>query len=361
MKAKVNNIVLLRQLKKAGMCIRKNALIPILSNVIFRFEKDLLTISSNDLETIYVSKIDCECKEPFSVLIEYVDIIDICSNAVSPIQIETKDSMVIITSGKSKYNLSVSGEPEHYPNLPEEKYDVSFEADADFFVYLSNANSCKPKENTHPNFNMAAIDVKKNSVTVVGTDNNMLYKKVMDLKTKGEKIVMVCDMFVQVCKGMPMGTVSIGDNFIKVESGAETVISRMSEQKFCNYNAVIPKDIEYNFQIEKDIISTALKSITVAADAITKSFVFSFEEGKMKLESQNLTSSKAAITEIEAAHKIPIKSICLNIGLLIHLLNVVDGEEIDISVAAENRALFMKPQGDNSQLLLLQPIYNNNN
>lgn len=360
MKAVVNNDVLLKELKRAGMCVKKNVVYPILSNVKFDFKKDSLMITTNDLETMFISTIPCECKEPFSVLIQHLDIIDICNTAVAPIKIELKESLMVITSGAAKHKLSLSGEPVNFPKVEGDDYLVSFQADGDFFFNLGNANTCKPKESVHPNFDNAAIDVKKKKITVVGTDGHLIYKKEFKNESKIEKTVMVCDMFVNICKNFQGSVISIGDRFIKVESGNEIVISRLSEQKFCNYNAVLPETIEYNLKINKNEFRNALKSINVSTDLLTKSCVFIFSKDKIKLVSQNPDLIKESENELDIKHDVPIPTICFNASLLLHLLNIVEGEELEVSITAENRAIFIKPQDDNSLLLMLQPIYNKN-
>lgn len=357
MKATVNNDALLSELKKMSILIKKNAIIPITSSVKMEFEKNKLMLTATDLETTFISTIDCQCKNPFSMPVDHADILEICSNVVAPIQIELKEKAILITSGKSKYNLTVAGNTEDFPANPTDDYDVEVPVEAEFFYYLNNANTCHSKEPLKVNLNMVAIEVQKKSITVIGTDANILYKKTLDCNSKKEITVMVCDMFVQSCKGFQVSNLFIGEKFIKAECGNDIVISRLSENKFVSYKVIIPKEIEYNLPINRDELKTAVKSITVATNATSKLCSFNFTKDNIKLISKNIDYGKEAETELELSHTVAIENIGVNSGQLLHLLNIIDDSEIELAVAQHDKTIFIKPKDDNSLLLLIQPLF----
>lgn len=281
MKAILNPTALAKVLKRAAPVIKKNTVLPILSSVKLEFERNKVTIKATDLETSIISTIDCESKEPFDVVIEYSSLNDICSKVTEPIMIDASGERILITSGKSKFNFSkVSGE--HYPAIEEDDFLFSIDVDSDFFWSLFCANSCKSPEETRQGLNAPCVHVKKDSVVLVGTDALVLYKNTLKIKTGKEAQMMVPEQFVQLTKGFADGKVSISEKFIKVESADSVIISRLIEGKFCLYESILPKEINYNFKINRNELIKSLQLTGVVANVSTHLSSINFNGGGYK-------------------------------------------------------------------------------
>src|SRR5215207_3073589 len=109
MKAVVNNEVLSKGLKNISSVIKKNTVLPILSSIKFEFTKNKLQLTATDLETTFITSVDCECKTPFSFPMEATDIMEVCSNVASPIEISLTDKVINIISGKYKGKFTATG------------------------------------------------------------------------------------------------------------------------------------------------------------------------------------------------------------------------------------------------------------
>lgn len=358
MKAIINPTNLLKELKKMSVVIRKNVVIPITSAVLFKFDKNKLTLIATDLETTYISTIDCQSKDVFSVPITFQDIVDICGNLSLPLEITVSDKSISFISGKSKFKLALIGEVEYFPLIPSDEFTVSFPVDGDFFYHLSNANTCKSKDD--PRMDMAAIDIDNSSITIVATDSNVIYKKEMPIKSDKKLIVMVSSGFVHCCKTFQESTISIGEKFIKCEYKDEVIISRLSEQKFPNYRVILKPDINYNLTANREELKSALQSMSFAANFLYKQVVINFLNGKIKLQSQDIDLNKEGETEIEIDHSVETPEIGFNADKLIHLLSLMTCETVDFSFTSPSSSIYFKPSDDKSLFFLLQPVVINN-
>lgn len=360
MKATVNADVLLKELKKLSPVIKKNMVLPILDSVLLKFNKNKLTIVGTDLETTFVSEIDCTSSAVFSFPIVYTDILGVCSNATAPIELDVDGTKISVTCGKSKFNFTAAGDATEFPVIPEDEFTVELDVDGEFFYNLSNANDFKSKEFTKVNLNMAAIDISKAQINLVGSDANFLFKKEIKQKNKKEFVVMVCDTFIQSCSEFQKSKISIGEKFIKAECCSEIVISRLSENKFCNYGVIIPTEIIYNVTLDKNELKSALHSANITANQISKQCALSFSKGKIKLVSQDIDFGKESESEIEVDHSVEIDTICLNSGQLSTILNHIETDTIDFAFSSPTKTIYLKPTGDDSVLCLLQPLFLNN-
>lgn len=356
MKSTINPAALSKELKKFNLVIKKNTVLPILSTILFKFDKNKLTLTATDLETTYVTVMDCECPKPFSLVIEYTDILDICNSVAAPIELSTDENGIYLVSGKAKFKLSLSGQPTDFPLVPDEDFNFEMNVDGDFFYHLSNANTCRNKEDLKVNMNMVAIDIAKDKMELIGVDGFMMYKKTIPKKSKKELSVMVTDKFVQICKLFQDTKISIGEKFIKAEYKDEIIISRLSEAKFVAYRNILPAELVINLTIDKAELNSELNAISVASNLTTKQCVLNFSEGKIKLTTQNIDFGKEAETEIDVEHKVEIDAVCLNSTMLTHLLNLLTTEQVEMSVTSQKSATYIQPSGDNSILCLLMPL-----
>lgn len=357
MKATVNPIELSKELKKMSSIVKKNHIVPITSAVLFSFSKDKITVTGTDLETTYIISLKCVCKEEFSFPIDYFDVSEICSNCFIPLTIELKENEIILSTDKPyKTKLPRIGNSNEFPLVPEDEYTHEKEVEGEFFYYLNNANSCRSKEELRANLNMAAIMVTKQEMSVAGSDAMILYKKTFKEKCDFELTVMVSDSFVSLCKNFQQSKMIFGEKYIKVERDSETVISRLSENKFANINAIIPTEVNYNMELQKNELSMALKEISVSSDITTKQFLLNFKKGKINLVSQNLDFNKQSETTITSDHSVEIDQLCLKSSHLLHLTSITDTETISFAVTSHNKSVFMQPKGDDSIVMLLFPL-----
>lgn len=354
MKAIIDPASLLKELKKISLVVQKNTVMPILKSVKFDFKKDKLTITATDLETTYISTFGCSCSKTFLLLMEFNDIVEICQNISTPLEINVTDTVILLTSGKWKSKLNLLNEAEHFPSIPEDEYYLDFQANGDFFYHLSIANTFKHLDD--PRMNMAAIDIRKDSLTVVATDSNSLYKKELPIALKKELTIMISSNFIGACKSFQETKISIGEKFIKAEYKDEIIISRLSEQKFPNYMVVIKKEIDYNLSADRKELKAAISSISMAANFKYKQVVASFASDKIVLKTQDPDLNKEAQTELEIENTVEIPEIGFNADKLNHFLNNLTSDTLDFSFSSVSGSIYFKPSDDDSIFCLLQPV-----
>lgn len=361
MKAIINSIELGTELKFIQSVIRKNVIIPITAAVKMDFGKNTLTVTGTDLETTATFTMDCDCKKPFVMCIDFEDILKVCSRLSEPITIELKDTSILISGDNSNFKFSKVGEAEHFPVTPEEELDLKAEVDADFFYALTAASSCKHKDELKENMNKPCVDFKKKEITVVGTDANYLYLKNLKAKPTKEARVMIPETFVQLTKNFQDTTISANEKTIKAEYGNKTIISRLSEAKYVTYEMILPKDAVYNFKANKHDLKKSLQVVGVTASITTNMCVLNFKENELLITSQDIDFGKESDTKLAVNHSVEFENICINGGFMLHVLNLLDSEEIEMAFTTPEKTIYIKPVGDDTVLSLLQPLMITNN
>ena len=342
MKAVINSAELERELKQIAPVIRKNNVIPITGGVLMEFTKNELKVTGTDMETTAIFIMKCECTKVFDVVIGYEDIAKVCSRLSEPITIELKDKTIHISGANSNFKFPKLGEAEHFPLTTDEELDLSVDVDCDFFYALGNASTCRNKEDLKVQMNMACADFKKkDSVSLVGTDANYLYTKKVAAKPNKDARVMIPESFVQLTKTFQDATIWASEKWIKVESGNKIIYSRLGENKYVAYEMILPKDAVYNFKADKNDFKKALQIVGVTSNTKTNMCELTFKDGEVLINSKDIDFEKEGETKFSAEHSVDFQSIGINGSFMLHLLNIIDTEEVEMAFAAPNRTIYI--------------------
>lgn len=357
MKAVIDAQALAKELKKLSPVIKKNTVLPILSCIKLSFEKGKVTITATDLETTVLVTMNCECKTPFVIIVEFSVLNDVCSRIFEPITIDASGKEVIsIVSDAAKFKFTKTNDEDSFPNIKEEEFVLDIDADWEFFNSLFNANACKSDDQFKTNMNAACLHIKKDSLTIVGTDAFVAYKKDLKIKTGKESRIMVNDQFVQITKGFGDAKVSIGEKFIKAESGTMVVISRLLDARYVSYEMIMDKEIEYNLNINRTDLIAKLGIAGIAANPAAHLCAIHFNGGDIKISSQDIDYGKEGETRVKATHSVEIPAIGVNGHQMLKLLNLFDSEEVEMSFREKTSTIFLRPTGEPNTLCLLQPL-----
>jgi DNA polymerase III subunit beta len=356
MKALVSSTKMKEALAKLSPVISKVTVVPVISNVKLSFERDKLYLIGTDLETTLISKIECDCKDGFEVLMDFDDIQNILKNLPEqPITIKQEKKIVVIQSDAGVFKLTQGGDIATFPKIPSEDFLYSTEVDEHFFSALYSADSCKNKDSLMVTTNTACLDFRGDVLTIVGTDTFVMFKK--DFKLKSQKMQsLVHDKFVQTVKGFRSGTLSIGEKFVKVEQNGDTSITRVQDNKYCFYESIIPKEINYNIKVDRSDFMHTIKLVLATADRAVKKCVLSYEEGAGKLYTTDLATSKDGYCRFKMILEGDMGPISFNGGQMLHILGMLSSEEVDMSIRGPKASIYIKPSDDDTVFCLLQPI-----
>lgn len=356
MKATINNVELLKALKKVSSVIKKNPVIPVLSSFKLDFEKNKVKVTGTDLETTYITTVDCVADKKFTLLIESLDLLKICEIASSPIEISSDEKHIEVNSGKLKYKLPFIGDTSLYPIEPDVDSDIDIDLDADFFYHSSKAELFHSNEILKVSHNRVGIDIAKDVISIIGVDGMVLYKGVTQVKNKKDRTFMVPDTFINSCKLFQDSKLRVGEKYVSAEYNDDKVISLLPVDKFVDYKSVLPKDVSFNSLFDKNEMVLALKSLLVSANEKAKIGVFYFADDKISMSATDIDFDKTGENEIEAENKDLGIKIGLNIEKLLLILNNINSSKIQMSVTENNKPAYIKPENSDEVFCMIMTV-----
>ena len=379
MKFSVSSRELLRILKATGAVIlRKNSL-PILADHLFSRDGDKFFITGSSQENSLTMPIGITLDngsdfQPFCLLA--VDIIPLLGALPEqPITVEVDMSnhiaKIIYQSGQVSVPVEDSAEYPRVSDVKEPKTSFDIEANI-FFPAVKAANGCTAIDSTlRPQMSAVALDVQDEGVVFVGSDGHSLYKYSYQHGAPfltGSKVVIlipntIAGQLQAPFAGVETLTIQHDGKHVCLKAGDITFTIRDIEQKYPNYNSVIPKNSPYHATLPVAALAGAVKRVQLMASDASNMVKLSKEGMFLNLSAEDYDFSKTAsenlvLAEVDNPLTIPDGfAIGFKASSLLMLLGNISTDNVTLQLSEPSRAILVLEDAPNSALVeLLMPM-----
>lgn len=379
MKFSVSSRELLRILKATGAVIlRKNSL-PILADHLFTRDGDKFFITGSSQENSLTMPIGITLDngsdfQPFCLLA--VDIIPLLGALPEqPITVEVDMNnhiaKIIYQSGQVSVPVEDSAEYPRVSDVKEPKTSFDIEANI-FFPAVKAANGCTAIDSTlRPQMSAVALDVQDEGVVFVGSDGHSLYKYSYQHGAPfltGSKVVIlipntIAGQLQAPFAGVETLTIQHDRKHVCLKAGDITFTIRDIEQKYPNYNSVIPKNSPYHATLPVAALAGAVKRVQLMASDASNMVKLSKEGMFLNLSAEDYDFSKTASENLELAEvdnplTIPDGfAIGFKASALLMLLGNISTDNVTLQFSEPSRAILVLEDAPNSALVeLLMPM-----
>lgn len=368
MKFIVSSQSLLKQLQLAGGVLTNNSTLPILDNFLFEIAKNELSVTASDLETTITTKLKIESKENGSIAVPAKLLMDtLKSFADQPLTFTIDDKLGIeISTENGRYKL-VGEDAKDFPKVPELDNTASVTVNS---IILSNAIDktifATASDELRPVMNGVFFELGKDSLSYVATDGHRLVKYTRK-DVKGSKNA----SFIIPKKPLTLLKNNLGniDTDVVVEFNQTnakfsfedtTVICRLIDGKYPNYDAVIPKKNPNKLLIDKIAFSGSLKRASIFSNKTTNQVRLKLAGSELNVSAEDVDYSNEANERLTCQYDGGDLEIGFNSKFLIEMLNHMDTKEIVLEMSEPNKAGIIVPSEkideDEDILMLVMPI-----
>lgn len=370
---------IINQMKIVNMAV-SNSPLPILSNLLISTTNDPLAglLGSNTDGKIYIAATDLEIGIRVSVNGQVTDggSITIPAKKFTAMVKEMQDSEIyLVTTPDDKINITcgsakfkIAGLPaDEFPPLIDDKdihkkrYFVSMDAKALLTMIQQTSYAASREEirhflnGVHISFkpentvNMAATDGKRLAVTT-GITNDTIEKEkqgIIPIKAiERLKDMLISTAIVKIC---------LDDNRIIFDMGDITLVSRLIEGEFPDYEKVIPVENGIRLTMDTQRLLSIVKRVGTMANPKTPGLTIETIGELLKV--------KASTPEYgEGYEETQIKkegediSIGLNANFLMDILKATDKDEVIFSMSDPLKPVLMKPVDNDGYVCVIMPI-----
>ena len=299
-----------------------------------------------------------ECLFPTSEMNDIISVLD-----EGRVDIEVSGPHINIKS-ESGVSFDISTVPfQEYPEIPENKHDNLFCIETSSLKeIISSLMYAINSEPTKPALNGACLNFLDDSVDFVATDGHRLVKitKQNTTNIKGsfiipKKFLSILSVFLE---GQSETNLVISGNYVFTNNNKDVFYSKIIDEKYPNYNAVIPEENPLQLIASKTEMINNIKAASIATNKNTNQISLYLKEGKVYFKSVNQPESKTVHAPLKSAKYAGEEvSIGFNAIYLKEAVSKYPNEEIIFTFKDSLSAtLFLPKVSDQKTTILLMPV-----
>lgn len=368
MKFIVNSAYLLKQLSNINGVITTNPVVPILENFLFELEKGALTVTASDLQTSMITELQVESKEKGSIAVPARILLDTLKNLPEqPVTFSIDESTysIEIISDNGRYKLSGENATD-FPKVPSVSNDFTADISTEVLARaINNTIFATSNDELRPAMTGVYVNLGEKNSTFVATDGHRLVRyRRADVKSSNGNSIIIPRKALNLLKAtLPSENTDVSLNFNMSNAyfkfGNIKMICRLIDERFPDYDNVIPTQNNIQMSIERGDLLGALKRISIYANKTTHQVRLKITGSELQISAEDLDFSNEANERLSCEHDGEDIEIGFNAKFLIEMLTNMDSDKIKLTMSAPNKAGVILPaEKDESEdiLMLVMPV-----
>ena len=370
MKFIISSTALFSHLQAISRVINSKNTLPILDCFLFDLQGGTLSITASDTETTMVTSVEVtESDSDGRIAITARTLLDAMKEIPEQpltFNIDDKTLEVIVQYMNGQY--SVMGQnADEYPqaaNLSDSAVHVNIPADT-LLNGINRTLFATADDELRPVMNGIYFDITPENITMVASDGHKLVKN-QNLTIKGsEKAAFI----------LPKKPANLLKNILTKEESSVNIdfdernavitlakyrmVCRLIEGRYPNYNSVIPQNNPYKITIDRAVLLSALRRVSVFSSQSSSLVKLRLEASKLIISTQDIDFSTSAEETLSCLYEGAPMSIGFKAPFLIDILNNTPGQDVVIELADPSRAGVIVPaeqEEDANLVMLLMPM-----
>jgi DNA polymerase-3 subunit beta len=331
-----------------------------------------MTIVASDLETTILSTISVESDTNGRITIPariLMDTLKTFSNQPLTFIVDTTTFGIEMSSEMGNYKLAGQNADE-FPKTPKLSESSTTIIKGDILANAINKTLfASGNDELRPVMSGMFCELSSEQITFVATDAHKLVKH-SRTDISSDKTA----SFILPKKPLTILKNNINDDAeVKLEFNDTnalftfnniTIICRLIDGKYPNYDAVIPKENPNKLTIDTDDLLSSIKRVSIYANKTTHQIRLKIAGSELQITSEDLDFANKAEERLSCQYEGSDMEIGFNSKFVIDMLNNIGSEQVSLEMSAPNRAGIILPldgleEGENT-LMLVMPVMLNN-
>ena len=366
MKFIVSSTSLLSHLQAISRVINSKNTLPIMDCFLFNLQDGTLSITASDTETTMVTSIEVtESDSDGRFAIVARTLLDAMKEIPEqPLTFNLNPNTLEITVQYMNGQYTVMGQnADEYPQ-PATLGDNAVHANIPADVLLNGINRAlfaTADDELRPVMNGIYFDITPDDITMVASDGHKLVRN-KNLSVKGsEKAAFILPkkpanlLKNELTKEENSVSIDFDDRNAVITLEKYRMVCRLIEGRYPNYNSVIPQNNPYKITIDRAVLLSALRRVSVFSSQSSSLVKLRMGDNKLVISTQDLDFSTSAEETLVCQYEGNPMSIGFKAPFLIDILNNLPGQDVIIELADPSRAGVIVPaeQEENCDLLML--------
>ena len=358
---------LLKTLQKLSKGTPARSTLPILSCVLFEVDNDGVSLRTTDLEITISTKLEASIEEPGSAAVPLQTLMDITNEMQDTrISLSVDNNLKIeLVTNTGTYDLM--GKPvEEFPALPDVNNRKASGIDSSALREIIRMTTFAiSKDELKPALTGVLFRFEEKKLTTVATDGHRLVRYIQkDFEGKdfaGD--IIIPRKFLNLMNSLLASDENVqiwmGDNSLTASVGSDTIFTRIIDERFPDFESVIPTDNDKELLVEREALLSAVKRVSIFSNRSTHQIALDVAENKTTVRTED--PEKASKAKEEIPSKLTGENVTVGYNaaylkdILMHLKtkNIV----LHLKTAISACLVFPDTQGPNNEItMLLMPI-----
>ena len=368
MKFIVSSSYLLKQLSAINGVITTNPVVPILENFLFEIQEGNLTVTASDLQTSMITELQVEAKEDGSIAIPAKILLETLRNLPEqPVtfSIDSNTYSIEINSDNGRYKLAGENATD-FPKIPtvSDGYSVNMSSDV-LGKAINNTIFATSNDELRPAMTGVYVKLDETNTTFVATDSHRLirYRRVDVASDMSHSMIIPRKALTLLKTTLPSEMTNVNVEFNASNAffnfNQVKMICRLIDERFPDYENVIPLDNQNTVVVKKDDLLSSLKRIAIYANKTTHQVRLKITGSELMVSAEDLDFSNEANERLSCEHDGEDLEIGFNAKFLVEMLTNIDSDDITLKLSAPNRAGIITPNDKDEEediLMLVMPV-----
>jgi DNA polymerase-3 subunit beta len=364
MKFIVSSSSLLKSLSTVNGVIASNPIVPILENFLFELSGSVLTITASDMHTVMQTSVMIESGIDGSITVPAKMILDtLRSLPEQPVTLKVDTDTFGLELVTANGHFKLSGEnPLDFPRIPEVTRNFGITLPSDILgLAISNTLFATSTDDLRPAMTGVYMQVSGEHTTFVATDGHRLIRyRREDITTENTTTLILPRKALNLLKSsLPSGSVDVKAEFSNSNAFFSfdniKMVSRLIDERYPDYENVIPKENPNKMLIERNSFLSTLKRIAIYSNKTTHQIRLKRSADELEISAEDLDYSNEAKEKITCEYMGDPMEIGFNAKFLIEMLSNLDASMISMNMSLPNRAGLIVPveKDENEDILML--------
>ncbi len=366
MKFSTSKLELQKALQKLSKATPTRSTLPILSCVLIDVSSQETILRTTDLEITIQVEIASSYEQKGSAALPLKTLLEI-TNELPDIRLTIsvdENYKTAIETEIGKYDL-MGKSPEEFPALPNQEHTKTIKIKGIVLKEIIESTLfAVSQDELKPALTGVLFRFSEKLFTAVSTDGHRLVKhERKDFSTeKKEKEIIIPKKFLSFLSTQLSDIeidLAVGKSFVTAQLQKDIITTKIIDEKFPDYNSVIPKDNNKSFSIDKKVLLGAIRRVAIFSNKSTHQVALSLKADKSFVTTEDPEKSSKAKENITGEFNGEEITIGYNSEYLKDIVSHISGETVEIKLNNPvSAALFEEsPKRENvKNVMLLMPI-----
>ena len=365
MKFTVQREQLLRPLQLVTGVVERRQTLPVLANLLVKAEAGALELTGTDLEVELVATCEATVDQDGIATLPARKLADIWRSLPdqAEVSVTIEGDRAVVRSGRSRFTLATLPATD-FPKVPSGDSDVSLSVTQQSIGdIIDDVSFAMAQQDVRYFLNGMLLEVDEDHIRAVATDGHRLAMSTADVAnaevSKRLQVIVPRKGVIELGRLLDGENETIelqlGGNHLRAQSGAFTLTTKLVDGQFPDYEKVIPSDGSRFLIGDRESLKVAFQRASILSNEKYRGVRLIINEEQLTIQANNPEQEEAEeFVAVEFSGD--ELEIGFNVSYLLDVLNVLDTEQIRLSVSDANSSALIEGLGNDASVYVVMPM-----